>query len=168
MIWKKDSCAFPESERYYQVFEYMFIFSKGKPKTFNPLEDRKNKFSGCKIHGTFRDKSGDTIARSTTWKNSICKDYGIRFNVWDIPSCKNNKSGHPAVFPGSLAKDHILSWSNKGDVILDPFLGSGTTAIAAYKLNRHYIGFEISKEYFNTAGERISLEQKQIRIDDII
>lgn len=83
------------------------------------------------------------------------KEYGERFNVWNMPTEKANKTGHPAVFPMQLAKDHIISWSNENDVILDPFLGSGTTALAAIELNRHYIGFEISEEYFDIACKRL-------------
>ena len=155
MIWKKDSCAFPESVRYYQNFEYMFVFSKGKPKNFKPIQDRKNKFAGMKVHGTFRNKDGSTINRSDTWKESICKEYGVRFNVWEQSSEKSNKTGHPAVFPKQLAIDHIISWSDKGDIVLDPFLGSGTTAIACVETDRHYIGFEISEKYFDIACKRL-------------
>lgn len=156
MIWEKDSFSFPELVRYPQVFEYMFIFSKGKPKTFNPIRDRKNKHCGMAIHGTYRQKDGSTIPRGERWTdNGGIKEYGFRFNVWHIPSVKNNRTGHPAVFPESLVIDHIKTWSNKGDVILDIFLGSGTTALAAIKTERHYIGFEISNEYFKIAQQRI-------------
>ena len=155
MIWKKDSCAFPESVRYYQNFEYMFVFSKGKPKNFKPIQDRKNKFAGMKVYGTFRNKDGTTTNRSDTWKESICKEHGVRFNVWEQSSEKSNKTGHPAVFPKQLAIYHIISWSDKGDIVLDPFLGSGTTAIACVETDRHYIGFEISEKYFDIASKRL-------------
>lgn len=161
MIWKKDSCAFPESTRYYPIFEYMFVFSKGSPKTFNPIEDRRNKWGGTKVHGTFRQADGTLRGRSTTWKDVVCKEYGARFNVWDIPSEKANKTGHPAVFPYALARDHILSWSNEGDMVLDPFLGSGTTRLAAYDLNRDFIGYEISEEYFKRQEERFEKHTAQ-------
>ena len=75
--------------------------------------------------------------------------------MWEIPPERNNKTGHPAVFPEQLVKDHILSWSNECDVILDPFIGSGTTAVVCINTNRQYIGFEISKEYFDITNERI-------------
>ena len=161
MIWEKDSTAFAEVNRYPQVFEYMFIFSKGKPKTFHAIEDRKNKYGGMNIHGTFRNADGTTTSRSKTWKTSICKEYGARFNVWQIPSEKNNKTGHPAVFPMQLAKDHILSWSNEGDTILDPFIGSGTTALACIATGRECIGYEIDKTYYEIAQERIYQATKQ-------
>lgn len=167
MIWKKDSCAFPDSNRYYQNFEYMFVFSKGKPKNFHPIEDRKNKHAGMKVHGTFRNKDGTITNRSETWKESVCKDFGVRFNVWELPSEKSNKTGHPAVFPKKLAIDHVLSWSNDNDVVLDPFLGSGTTAIACVETNRHYIGFEISEEYFDIACKRLDEAEtnEQLKLD---
>jgi DNA modification methylase len=161
MIWEKETCAFPERTRYYPVFEYMFVWSKGKPKTFNPIADRKNKWGGTKVHGTFREADGTLKRRSSTWKESVCKEYGCRFNVWQISTEKNNKTGHPAVFPYSIAKDHIISWSNENDLVLDPFLGSGTTRIAAYDLNRNFIGCEIDEDYFKAQEERFAAHTAQ-------
>lgn len=154
MIWEKDSCAFPESVRYYPIFEYMFVFCKGKLKTYNPITDRKNKWGGYAVHGTFREANGTLHRRSATWKESICKEYGCRFNVWHIPSEKNNKTGHPAVFPYQLAHDHIVSWSDVGDMVFDPFLGSGTTRLAAYDTKRNFVGCEIDKTYFDLQEQR--------------
>lgn len=165
MIWEKTACAFPEANRYYPLFEYMFVFSKGRPKTFNPIRDRKNKWGGQNVHGTFREADGTTRQRSTTWKDVEIKEYGARFNVWHISEEKNNRTGHPAVFPLQLAQDHIYSWSNKGDVVLDPFTGSGTTALAAYNLGRDFIGYEIDKEYYNKASERLNEVMAQIRME---
>lgn len=164
MIWEKDSCAFPEATRYYPVFEYMFIWSKGCPQTFNPICDRPNLWSGHEVHGTYRQADGTTKARTQTWKKCICKEFGSRFNVWRMPTEKNNRTGHPAVFPYSLARDHIISWSNEGDVVLDPFLGSGTTRIAAYDSGRQFIGYEISKEYFDKQEERFEAHTAQISL----
>lgn len=160
MIWKKSSFSFPDKIRYPQIFEYMFILSKGKPKTFNPICDRKNKYAGVQIHGTFRGKDGKTHNRSETWKKSVCKEYGSRFNVWEIPEEKNNRSGHPAPFPERLAADNIISWSNPEDIVLDPFLGSGTTGVAAVMNNRNFIGIEIVPEYFRYAEKRIAEAEK--------
>lgn len=168
MIWEKESCAFPEQVRYYQIFEYMFVWSKGKPKTFNPIEDRKNKWAGHNVHGTFREKDGKIRNRNETWKNSVCKEYGRRFNVWHISTEKNNKTGHPAVFPLQIAKDHIRSWSNSGDLVFDPFLGSGTTRLAAYDLGRSFIGTEIDPEYFEKQEERFKRHTAQPRLDIMI
>lgn len=163
MIWSKESCAFPEATRYYPTFEYMFIWSKGKPKTFNPICDRQNKWGGTKVHGTFRNADGTLRGRSATWKEVVCKENGCRFNVWDINTEKQNKTGHPAVFPLRLATDHILSWSDEGDLVLDPFLGSGTTRIAAYETHRNFIGYEISKEYFDKEEARFAEHTAQLR-----
>lgn len=154
MIWQKESFTAVGSlkTRYAPVFEYMFILSNGKPKTFNPLKDRKNKYAGHKVHGTIRKKNGQTKSVSN---NNIIKEYGIRFNIWNITPNKNNKTGHPAVFPINLVQDHIKTWSNENDLILDCFMGSGTTGIACKNLNRNFIGIEIDKEYFNIAKKRI-------------
>lgn len=167
MIWKKDTSSFPDPTRYMQSFEYMFVFSKGKPKTVNKICDRINKWYGTQVHGTSRAKDGSTFRKSNDKKTDV-KMYGERFNVWEMPTEKNNTTGHPAVFPSKLVRDHILSWSNEGDVVLDCFLGSGTTAIEAVKSQRHFIGFEISKRYFDIAKERIRLEQSQITIFDML
>ena len=155
MIWKKDTCGMPSKVRYGQSFEYMFIFTKGKLKTFNPIKDRVNKYAGSKIHGTYRDKMGKLHKRSGDWINHTIPEMGARFNVWEISTEKNNKTGHPAIFPCSLAKDHIVTWSNPGDIVLDPFMGSGTVALACKETDRNYIGFEISSDYVKIANDRI-------------
>lgn len=156
MIWAKDSCAFPESNRYYQTFEYMFVLAKGSPKTVNLIKDKMNKWGGTNVHGTFRLPDGTTKNRNRTWKDIVCQEYGVRYNVWNIPAEHNNTSGHPAVFPQQLVRDHIASWSNEGDIVMDPFLGSGTTRLVAYDMNRNFIGYEISKEYFDKEEERFA------------
>lgn len=164
MIWYKGSCPFPDKTRYYQAFEYMFVFTKGKIKKFNAIEDRKNKWSGTKAHGTERKKDGKTVPISAVKlkNNRVVKDYGVRFNVWEISPERNNRTGHPAVFPEQLASDHIISWSNEGDVVLDIFMGSGTTGKMAFLNNRKYIGFEISKEYCDMAEKRIKESTMQL------
>ena len=153
MIWEKETSPFQHNNRYINVFEYMFIFSKGKPKTANLIKDRKNKHGGTNIHGTQRQKDGSLIPHS---RNGFkIKEYGNRFNVWKINSEKANKTNHPAVFPLNLAQDHIKTWSNENDTILDCFMGSGTTGIACNNLNRKFIGIEIDKSYFDVAKNRI-------------
>ena len=162
MVWSKDTTSYPDSNRYYNTFEYMFILSKGKPKTFNPIKDRKNKYSGHKVHGTSRLPSGETYRKSNDMKTTI-PDYGSRFNVWQIPTEKNSKKyNHPAMMPIQLAKDHILSWSNKGDLVFDPFIGSGTVGVASIQLSREFIGCDISKEYCEIARNRIQNESQRI------
>lgn len=162
MIYEKDSISFPDKVRYYQIFEYMFVFSKGKPKTTNLIADRKNKwFNGKKkIKGSYRGKDGTQVRHS---KQNLLKEYGTRFNIWRIANGHQKSTldkvafKHPAIFPEKLAGDHILSWSNPGDVVLDPFMGSGTTAKMAMLNNRYYIGFEMSEEYCSIIDQRLSV-----------
>lgn len=156
MIWNKGTftAVGALSTRYAPVFEYMFVLSKGQPKTFNPIKDRQNKTFGRKKTGTFRQENGQTKPLSSIGK-PIAK-YGQRFNIWNISAEKSNSNRfHPAMFPESLANDHIISWSNEGDTVLDCFLGSGTTGVAAKKLSRKFIGIEISKEYLEIAKVRV-------------
>ena len=157
MIWNKPSFTAVGAlkTRYAQTFEYMFVFSKGKIKTFNALRDRKTTSRSKDKHGMIRQKDGSMRPMSSRGKQY--GKFGIRYNVWDMPPVMSNieRTGHPAQFPEQLAQDHILSWSNEGDTILDCFMGSGTTAVVCKKLNRNYIGFEISKEYIDIANERM-------------
>ena len=154
MIYQKDAIAYPDANRYQQCFEYMFIFSKGSPKTFSPISDRQNKSYGRLVTGTERNPDG-TTRRASCYGMPI-KEFGVRWNLWIVNNTKNNgKRNHPAPFPEQLANDHIISWSNEGDTILDPFMGSGTTAKMALLNNRNYIGFELSEEYCKIAEERI-------------
>ena len=155
MIWSKGSCPFPDKNRYYQSFEYMFVFVKGKISTFNLIEDRKNKWHGTKVHGTLRNCDGSLKKPSGAKVGRKVKEYGVRFNIWDISPERNNKTGHPAIFPEKLAQDHILSWSNEGDIVLDCFMGSGTTGKMALLNNRQFIGIEKVENYFNIAKQRI-------------
>lgn len=162
MIYKKTGCPFPEQNRYYPIFEYMFILSKGKPKTTNLIKDRNNIYAGAKVarknHARQVDGSVKENSAQRIDPDRRLKDVGVRFNIWEITSSRNANSGtgnHPAIFPEKLAEDHILSWSNEGDIILDPMAGSGTTLKMAKKNNRNYIGIEISQEYINIINERL-------------
>lgn len=160
MIWQKIS-PFQHHNRYIQSFEYMFVFSKrAAPKTANLICDRRNKYAGTQVHGSERQKSGKTRPLSEVQKSKTVKEYGARFNIWDIPPVKQNKTGHPAPFPVELIADHIQTWSKEGDLILDPFIGSGTTAVAAIQAKRHFLGFEVDKEYYNNAINRVKDETK--------
>ena len=154
MIWHKDTLTFPEINRYSPTFEYMFIFSKGKPKTVNLIRDKKNKWAGAEIHGTSRGVDGKTFRISN--EGNIVQPFGVRDNVWNMSGEKNNRTGHPAPFPVAIARDHILSWSNKGDVVLDPFCGSGSAGVACKETDREFIGIEISPKYCEIAKNRIN------------
>ena len=156
MIFQKSGCGAAGSMLcYLQTFEYMFVFSKGKPKTINIIRDRKNKkFGHINKNAARLDASG--IRKKQ--RSVLIKEYGRRTNIWLIDQ-KNEKicreKSHPAIFPEQLANDHITSWSNEGNVILDPFMGSGTTGVAAKNLNRDFIGIELDADYFNIAKDRI-------------
>jgi len=155
MIYDKGFAKFPDAVRYGQSFEYMFVLSKGFPKTFNPVKTESTQ-SGNKKEITDREKNGDTKK-----SKALINEYKTERNVWLIDSGFNRSSKdkiafeHPAIFPENLAKLHIVSWSNEGDLVYDPFMGSGTTAKMAMLNNRNYIGSEISKEYCEIAEQRI-------------
>jgi site-specific DNA-methyltransferase (adenine-specific) len=161
MIWNKGgfSAVGALSVRYAPVFEYMFVVSKGKPISFNPIKDRKTKNRGKKAGGTIRQKDGTTKPMS---KTMVINEYGQRYNIWEQSPQRQSGKCHPAPFPEQLAKDHIISWSNEGDLVYDPFAGSGTTAKMAMLNKRKYVGSEISKEYFEIAEKRIKDAKKNI------
>jgi len=163
MIWRKSNFSSPEKVRYHQTFEYMFVFSKGAPKTFNPIKDRANVCSG-KVgsfgSNTVTQRDGGKKVRPRKTNTA----FGARHNVWDLKTAGQTQESkrwkHPAMFPLELPIDHILSWSNEGDVVFDPFLGSGTTAVAAARTKRLFVGCEIAEEYFDIAIKRVSLEEE--------
>ena len=152
MIYAKNGFRFPFPNRYHQVFEYMFIFSKGKPKTFNGIMDRENIHSNRKGKNMKREQDGSKTYR----KEFVATEYGKRFNIWKYNIGGKKEHNHPAIFPEQLAHDHIISWSNKGDTVLDCFMGSGTTGKMAKQLGRKFIGIELDETYFNIAKERIA------------
>jgi DNA modification methylase len=141
---------------YWQAFEYMFILSKGKPATVNRLQDKPNKKAGTVCTSNKQSREG-VKTRLHPAGGTVVQDFGIRDNVWTIPSGNGHSeyTGHPAPFPESLARDHILSWSNEGDTVLDPMMGSGTTGKMAVLNNRNFIGIEIAAEYMEIAERRI-------------
>lgn len=156
MIWKKpNSGSVGSLNRYESVFEYMFIFSKNKPKTTNIIYDKPNKRAGEIQHGSIRQADGST-RRTTQYGKKQVNSLGRRLNVWEIaPEMSKSKRCHPAQFPEQLANDHIISWSNPGDIVFDPFMGSGTTGKMALLNGRNFIGIELDKDYFTIAENRI-------------
>lgn len=150
MIWQKPNFANPASNRYHQLFEYVFVLSKGKPRCFNPIKDKLNKYlNGPVGKNTVRQTNGDMEEKYH--QRAPLSEFGMRGNVW-----KGNTSGqedmcgdfdHPATMPNWLAHDLILSWSNVGDIVLDPMAGSGTTGKEAIQLGRKAILIEINPEY---------------------
>lgn len=162
MIWDKpNSGSIGSLNRYEQTFEYMFVFSKGKPNTSNLIMDKKNKRSGEMQHGSIRQKDGGTNKTSNYGKKEV-NEYGRRKNVWCMPSVMgNDRIGHPAPFPEQIAQDHIISWSKENDLVLDCFSGSGTTAIACHRLKRRFICIEKDVEYWAKSCERLKAVQEQ-------
>jgi site-specific DNA-methyltransferase (adenine-specific) len=162
MIYHKSDSAFPRHghQKYPGAFEYMFVLVKGKPATFNLIRDRKNKCAGRVMKGTVRRPDG-TTGRSWADGKQVA-EFGARSNVWGYSTGYGKSSSyldafkHPAIFPEKLAIDHIISWSNEGDVVLDPFMGSGTTGAACKHLGRDFIGIELDDQYFDVASKRIS------------
>ena len=157
MIYCKKNPTPQKSNRYQSCFEYMFVFSKGKPKTFNPIMTDKKYMENRPAKQYNKKQDGSQIIRE--YKATSSKK--IISNIWEYSVGLNNSTrdkvafSHPAIFPEKLAEDHILSWSNPGDIILDPFMGSGTTAKMALLHNRYYIGYEISSEYCEISTERL-------------
>jgi site-specific DNA-methyltransferase (adenine-specific) len=141
MIYEKAGVEFPGNVRYSQAAEYMFVFSKGSPKGGELLRDRKNVFMRpC------RPERGE---------------YGLRYNIWRYSTGggqigDSHAHSHPAPFPENLARDHILSWSDEGDIVLDPFCGSGTTLKMAKHSGRRFIGIEVNKDYAEIIKARLS------------
>jgi site-specific DNA-methyltransferase (adenine-specific) len=162
MIWRKTN-PMPQGEsgkRYTWAFEYMFVFSRGSIKTFNPLKEKTKNFGKkCSSNG-HRREDGFVRKKTKAAIDGTYKEYKLLTNVWDIPTNSYSGclkySGHPATFPKKIAQSHILSWSNEGDIVLDPFCGSGTTALACKELGRNYICIEKEKEYFDIACDRIN------------
>ena len=148
-------------KRYEQGFEYMFVFTKGKIKTFNPIMKR-NKYFGqnCLRNGDWASGKDNSAMRQREGNKKI-KEFGIVDNVWRYETGGNKTTKdkiafkHPAIFPEKLAEDHILSWSNERDLVLDPMCGSGTTCKMAKLNNRNYIGIDCSEEYCKIAKERL-------------
>lgn len=159
MIYEKNGMSMPDSNRYYNVFEYMFVFSKGKPKSINLIADRKNRWGGQSSFGKVAQRQRDGSIKKT--KKIKINEVGVRFNIWKIFNGKGYTTKdeiayqHPAMFPEKLARDHIYSWSNEGDIVYDPFAGSGTTGKMAHLLNRKWILSEMSEEFVELIHKRL-------------
>jgi DNA modification methylase len=181
MIYEKSGAHYPASRagnRYSQTFEYMFIFSKGRPKTANLLCDKPNKWFGTSNWGKKTDRASDGTLKEKN-KLQLVKEFSPRNNIWRyVPVFEKNDDQsvvgseirryvvgkqanqsvlmyqHPAIFPEQLAVDHIQTWSKEGDLVLDPMCGSGTTCVAAARLKRNFIGIDVSKDYCQIACDR--------------
>ncbi len=159
MIYLKNGASFPAGryKRYSQVFEYMFVFSKGIPKTANLIKDKPNKWAGTHTFGTPTNRQKDGSLRKEKNRRDV-GEFGYRDNVWKIDNSNSDSFSkkHPAVFPEQLANDHIITWSNEGDLIYDPFCGSGTTLKMAKINKRNYIGSDSVNEYCELSQQRVN------------
>lgn len=167
MIYEKAGFANPSNSRYHQTWEYMFVFSKEIPITFNPIIDKINKYT--KRGGDCTRQKDGTVKKGVKGGMKL-NSYGKRYNIWRYKIGGGNIASdtifnHPAMFPEGVAYDHIKSWSNVGDIVYDPFTGSGTTAKMAIISQRKYIGSEISSEYCQLAEKRIQNEKSQGRFN---
>ena len=154
MIYQKANPLPQNHRRYEQAFEYAFVLSKGAPATFNPILE-PCKLAGKSNTGTCRRADGTLVQKYGSGKP--VKETKVRGNIWSYGVNKSTSGGkHPAAFPMRLVTDHVISWSNEGDLVLDCFIGSGTTAVACKNTNRHFIGFELSQEYCAIADGRLA------------
>ncbi len=165
MIYKKKNTPFMRSNAYTNCFEYMFVFSKGAPKTFNPLKEKTAR-NGFEM--LVYNKKSDGVNKKVLGE---LKKEKTKTNIWEYAVGLGGTTTdriafkHPAVFPEHLAEDHILSWSNKNDIVFDPMCGSGTTCKMAYLNQRNYLGCDISQEYVDIAKQRMedTISQKKVK-----
>lgn len=157
IIWNKPGTHPNRQNRYPRMHEYCLVFSKGDVANFTPVL-KKNRYAGEKKNNIKRQRNGKVM----TYGKHTVNDYGWRTTVWDVASGwmvatpDELAYSHPAIFPETLARDHIISWSNPGDIVLDPMCGSGTTLKMAVEQGRQYIGIDISQEYVDLATKRVA------------
>lgn len=157
MLFQKQNYIPLTHNRYEQAFEYMFCLSKGRPKTFNPIKVECKNAGKVESYGSERRRQidGNQAMRAPEGISYMAtKETKYHSNIFEY-ALGLEKTGHPAPFPNLLARDQITSWSNEGDIVFDPFMGSGTTAYVARALGRHYLGFEISPEYCKLIDNRL-------------
>jgi DNA modification methylase len=161
MIYQKTNGPFPEKARYNQTTEFMFVLSKGKPNAFNPIIDKPNSTAGNRTPAMHARQPDGRNAEIKAGAGYIA-EFGMRGNAWlyyvggQSESKDRINAKHPATFPSKLARDHILSWNNEGDIVLDPFNGSGTTTKMAREMGRRWIGIEVNEEYCEIARKRLA------------
>ena len=175
IIYQKQSARFAagkNSLRYSDVYEYVFILSKGRPEHLNLLRDKVNDGAGK----VFRKDGGRAATGERIrgdGRTGVIHDYGVRNNIWMVVNSygagQSDKRAyeHPALMPQNLVYDLIRSYSNPGDVVMDPFMGSGTTARMAYAADRDYIGFEIDKTFFDLAIDLTTQEKLDFARDNM-
>jgi len=158
MIYQKTGTPFPQKTRYNQTFEYMFVFSKGKPNTFNPIMKKNITAGAVRNSRKFRNADGEMIPG---FNGKPVNEYGIENNIWLIKNGMNKSTKdivafeHPAIFPEELAAKHIITWTKEDDLVYDPFMGSGTTAKLSIQLGRNWIGSELDFTYCSICDRRL-------------
>ena len=163
MIFAKSNPIPGNQRRYQQAFEYMFVFSKGTPTAFNPIVEKCQQFGRSQQWGRSNNLAEKTAKHLRANDIRITKENKLHSNIFTY-GVGSNPTGHPAVFPLKLALEMVATWSNPNDTVLDPFSGSGTTAVAAIQLQRNFIGFEINPDYYAASVERIKQAQQQLTI----
>ena len=168
LIFYKWSLAAMTPDAYFRTHKYMFVFSKGKPKTANLLNDKPNSRANQRDFKRGAGRNGDDVSQLRHDGYRTVPEHSRRGSVWrydptlmtrcnmpgDLPYGELN--AHPARFPPQLARDHILRWTNPGDLVIDPMVGSGTTLRAAADLGRRAIGIEINPEYCELIRRRMA------------
>lgn len=155
MIYKRENPPPLSHNRYEQGFEYVFVLSKNAPRVFNPIM-KKSVMVGKKRGGTMRNGGKDDLQPKHTLGRYPAQSMRDNVFVYNVGNERDNKGVHPAIFPEALARDHITSWSNPGDLVCDPFSGSGTVAKMCRETGREFIGFEISQAYTDLANRRLA------------
>lgn len=172
MIYQKTGTPFPQKTRYNQVFEYMFVFSKGKPNNFNPILKKNITAGAVRNSRKFRAANGEMIPG---FNGKAVNEYGIENNIWVIKNGMNKSTKdlvafeHPAIFPEELVIKHIITWTKENDLIYDPFMGSGTTAKMSILSNRRWVGSELDSSYCEIINKRLENLVYQVKLfDDFI
>ena len=160
MIWRKrGSNGLSWKNRHCNGFEFMFVFSKGRPKTVNIIKDVPAKYAGKRYPSTYRKKDGSMSIRNKD--SRIIPKFVSRDNVWSFSHGRHNSAesslahDHPAIFPLKLAQDHIKTWTNEGDLVLDPMAGSGTVLYASRSLGRRSVGIDTYEPYCDLMVKRM-------------
>lgn len=164
IIWHKPN-PMPESvrDRCTKAHEYIFLLSKSKNYYF---DNEAIKYDATSTDNTNRNRD-DTRLNNTPGRTRMGglkkNDYtkANKRSVWTV-NTKPYKGAHFAVYPQELIEPCVLAGSREGDIVLDPFMGSGTTAAVAIKNGRKYLGCELNPEYESLQQERITIEEKVI------
>jgi site-specific DNA-methyltransferase (adenine-specific) len=164
MIYRKRNFVPLTHNRYEQCFEYMFVLSKGRPNTFNPITLPCLSAGKTNNHASEKHYEDSHAMRKRDHTVPV-RDTKLHHNIFEYTIGMNDRTEHNAPFPEKLAADHIISWSNEGDLVFDPMCGSGTTCKMAERLDRHWIGIDCSEQYCDIARERIRIERSQLTLD---